>query len=220
MYEDNPAGQGDAYADYGSAETAEMPTFTDTLPDGREIVIYGDAEGDSAFNHQQGDNPYGVQGDCGLVSCQDVLLQNGVSVTEAEVIEHAAENGECVIDPNDPEMSGGTSPESQAELLRDYGIDANAESGDTIDDLADNIQSGKQVIIGVNAGILWNDAQYYENGQANHAITVTAVVRDEQTGQILGVVVNDSGDGQTKFVDAATLQAAWCDTGGQCVVAG
>jgi len=219
MYEYSAETQSDVVGDAANVQTADVPSFTDTLPDGRQVTIYGDAETDSRFNHHQGDNPYGVQGDCGLVSCQDILLQHGLSVTEADVVKHAAENGECVVDPNDPEASGGTSPESQAQVLRDYGIDAHAESGDTIDQLADDIQSGKQVIIGVNAGVLWNDSRYYENGQANHAITVTAVVRDQQTGEVLGVIVNDSGDGQTKFVDADTLQQAWVDTGGQAVVA-
>lgn len=220
MYEYNPSvqGAGDAYGNVGDTQTADVPTFTDTLPDGRTVVIYGDAEGDTRFNHHQGDNPYGIKGDCGLVAAQDVLLQHGISVTEADVVKHAAQSGEAVI-TNNPEQSGGTSPESQAQLLRDYGVDAHVEKGDSIDQLADHIQKGQQVIIGVNAGVLWNDSRYYENGQANHAVTVTAVVRDQQTGQVLGVVVNDSGDGRTKFVDADTLKRAWSDTGGQSVVA-
>jgi len=220
MHEYDPSAQaeGDLYDYSGDTQTADVPTTTDVLPDGRTVVIYGDAEGDTRFNHHQGDNPYGVKGDCGLVSCQDVLLQHGINVTEADVVKHAAQNGECVIASN-PEQSGGTSPESQAQLLRDYGVDAHAEKGDSIDQLANHIEKGQQVIIGVNAGVLWNDSRYYENGQANHAVTVTAVVRDQQTGQVLGVVLNDSGDGRTKFVDANTLTQAWTNTGGQCVVA-
>ena len=68
----------------------------------------------------------------------------------------------------------------------------------------------------MNAGILWDDANSYEDGGSNHAITVTGVARDPLTSEITGFIVNDSKG--EKFVDAATVQQMWVDTGGQSVV--
>lgn len=197
---------------------AEVPIHPDALPDGTPTLVSGDPTGDAVFNHQQGDNLYGFQGDCGLVSVQDVLNQFGVPVSESDVLQHALDYGECNVS-DDPLQAGGTSPAEQMQLFSDYGIPAHIEEEGTINSLASHVQVGCGVIIEVNAGILWNDPGAYEQGQANHAIVVTGVARDPQTGQVQGFFVNDSGDGQSaKFVDANTMQAAWVDTGGECVV--
>jgi hypothetical protein len=195
------------------------PQNLDTLPDGREVLIIGDPDGYADFNHQQGDNDLGFQQDCGLCSSQDVLNQFGIDVTENDVVHHAVENGECDVNPTDAANSGGTTADWQANLLSDYGVPAHVENGGSIDDLANNITDGHSVIIEVNAGTLWNDANSYGDGSANHAITVTGVVRDPATSEITGFFVNDSGDGKgEKFVDASTMQQMWADVGGQSVV--
>ncbi|HLJ57631.1 MAG TPA: C39 family peptidase [Chthonomonadaceae bacterium] len=195
------------------------PQHMDTLPDGREVLITGDTDGYRDFNHQQGDNDLGFQQDCGLVSSQDVLNQFGVDVNENDVVHHAVDNNECQVVPGDNANSGGTTADWQANVLSDYGVPAHVENGGSMDDLANNIQDGHGVIIEVNAGVLWDDPNSYGDGQSNHAITVTGVVRDPSTSEITGFVVNDSGDGKgEKYVDAATMQQMWVDTGGQSVV--
>ena len=201
------------------ASQVDVPTHLDVLPDGSATVIAGDVGGYADFNHQQGDNPYGFQQDCGLVSCQDVLNQFGVPVNEADVVGHAISNGQCEVDPDSPGDSGGSSPQEQARLLTDFGVPAHVETGESLEDLAGHVESGRGTIVGVNVGVLWNDADAYENGEANHAVTVTGVARDPLTGQIQGFYINDSGNGESgKFVPAAAMQQAWQGTGGTCVV--
>jgi len=195
------------------------PVQNDTLPDGRDVVVYGSPDGYADFNHQQGDNDLGFKEDCGLCSSQDVLNQFGVQVDENDIVHHAVDNNECYTNPNDASQSGQTTADWQAQVMSDYGVPAHVENGGSLDDLAQNVQDGHGTIIEVNAGILWNDANSYGDGNSNHAITVTGVVRDPETNQIQGFYVNDSGDGQAaKFVDAATMQQMWADVGGQSVV--
>jgi hypothetical protein len=214
-----------AHSDLGGQDSGlaglqiDVPTQLDVLPDGSQSVTIGDVGGYRDFNHQQGDNPYGIQQDCGLVSCQDVLNQFGVPVAEADVVGHAVNGGECQYDASSPADSGGSSPDDQARILSDYGIPAHVESGESLEDLAGHVEEGQGTIVGVNAGVLWNDANAYENGQANHAVTVTGVARDPMTGQIQGFYINDSGDGKSgEFVPASVMQQAWQDTGGASVV--
>ena len=198
---------------------AVAPQHMDTLTDGREVLVIGDTERYGDFNHKQGDNELGFKQDCGLVSSQEVLNQFDIPVTENDVVNHAVDNNQCAVVPSDASQSGGTSADGQAHVLSDYGVPAHVENNGNLDELATNIQDGHGVIIEVNAGILWDDANSYEDGGSNHAITVTGVVRDPSTSEITGFIVNDSGDGKgEKFVDAATVQQMWVDTGGQSVV--
>jgi hypothetical protein len=197
---------------------AEAPHHLDFLPDGREVLVFGDPAEYAQFNHQQGDNAYGYQEDCGLVSCQDVLNQFGVDINETDVTGFAIENGLCES-TGDASASGGTTLEQQEKILRDYHVPAHAETGRTMQDLASDIEQNKGVIIEVNAGVLWNDPQYFENGASNHAIVVTGVARDPTTGEIQGFYINDSGKNDSgRFVDVQTMHQAWEETGGACVV--
>jgi uncharacterized protein YvpB len=196
----------------------EVPTTLEVLPDGRESVVTGDVVGLAEFSHPQGDNPFGFEGTCGLVSCEDVLRQFGVEVTEADVVEHAVLNGQCYVG-DDPAMAGGTTPESRVALLADYQIPAHVESGQSLEDLAADVEQGSGVIISANAGYLWDDPNAFDTGQSNHAVVVTGVARDPETGQIQGFFINDSGTGQAgQFVDATTMDMAYIQTGGMAVV--
>jgi hypothetical protein len=190
----------------------------DVLPDGRDTVVIGDVDGLKDFNHKQGDNPYGFKGTCGLVSCEDVLRQFGVDATEADVVDHAVAKNLCAV-TDDPAKSGGTTPEMRAQILNDYGIPAHVESGQSLEDLAGDVEHGSGVIVSANAGYLWNDPNALENGQTNHAVVVTGVARDPETGVVQGFYINDSGTGESgKFVDADTMTQAWVNTGGSAVV--
>lgn len=196
----------------------EVPHRHDVLPDGRDTLVIGDTAGLAADVHLQGDNPYGFQGTCGLCSCEGVLKQFGIDVTEADVVRHAVQNGLCDVSA-DPAMSGGTTTDMQVRILHDYGVPAHAERLGSLEELAAGIEEGRGVIVGANAGVLWDDANYLEFGQANHAVVVTGVSRDPVDGQIQGFYLNDSGIGAGgRFVDATTMDAAWLDTGGSAVV--
>ncbi len=213
--------QGGEFAD-DALRSAEIPIRLEMLPTGDEALVVGEPERYGELNHLQGDNPFGFTGTCGLVSCEDVLKQFGVQTSEAEVVQHAIEHGLCCTGGDEASEMGGTTMRDQAQILTDFGVPASEASGRSLDDLALTIESGRGVIIEVNAGVLWNDPDCYAFGDANHAVTVTGVARDPETGTVLGAFVNDSGRGfpedSGRFIDAATLKTAWVQAGGNCVV--
>lgn len=196
----------------------EIPHELIELPNGQEGLVLGTPEQCADFNHQQGDNPYGFLGTCGLVSCEDVLRQFGIEVTEGDVVRHAIEVGACFVD-GPADICGGTTASDQAQILSDFGVPAHSEHLDSLEQLANCIEEGRGVIIEVNAGVLWNNPAAYDFGQANHAIVATGVVRDPESGDVLGFFINDSGNGDScRFVETSTMQDMWMDTGGACVL--
>lgn len=198
-------------------DAIDVPYHLDTLLDGTDTIVIGDVHGLSEYTHPQGDNVFGFRGTCGLCSCQDVLRQFGLQVSENEMVLHAIENAQCYLS-DDPTKAGGTSEYTQAELLTDYGIPAHVELANSLEDLASEIEQDRGVIIEVNSGVLWEDDAYLGNGGANHAVTVTGAARSPETGEIQGFFINDPGAGEAgKFVDADTMHLAWLDTGGVTV---
>lgn len=196
---------------------ADVPRHLDALPDGREVVVIGDVERLKDFNHLQGDNGLGFQGTCGIVSCQDILRQFGVEVSEDDLVRHAASRGLCNLEGGAGDC-GGTTVFDQAQLLHDWGVSATVETNGTLESLAEAVESGRGTIAEVNAGVLWDRADAYGDGGPNHAIVVTGVARDASTGEVVGVYINDSGVPDSgKFIDAATFNAAWAEAGGLTV---
>lgn len=190
-----------------------------TLPDGRTVEVSGDPEGARRFAHEQGDNCYGFEGTCGLVACADVLGQHGIRVSEDDVVQHAVEHGLCAVS-HDPPSAGGSSLDSQVWLLSDFGVVARWDALTSLRGLATQVEERRGVIAHVNAGVLWDMPQFFGDGNANHAITVTGVARDPSTKNVDGFFVNDSGrwGGAGKFVDAPTMRAAWVEAGGGAVI--
>ncbi len=196
---------------------ADVPYHLDVLPDGRETVVIGDVDTLSDYGHEQGDNPFDFGGTCGLCSCEGILRQFGVEVTEADVVRYAIEHGLCSVEGRS-DMRGGTTVLDQARILSDFGVPAHHEVHRTLTDLAASLEAGLGVIAELDCGVLWDDASCYE-GRPNHAVTAIGVARDPETGQIQGFYVNDTGTGESgRFVDAATMDEAWVQTGGVCVV--
>jgi hypothetical protein len=196
-----------------------VPVQSDRLPDGRPSLTIGDARGYAAFNHLQGDNPEHDCGDCGIVSCADVLNQFGLRLTEADAFLHARRCHELHVVAGRRDESGWTLPADQAAILSDYGVPAHAEEAQPVERLALAVQLGHGVIAMVNAGVLWSDPSGLGHGQANHAITVTGVARDRYDGALLGFYINDSGTGLSgQFVSAHLMTTAFEHEGGFCVV--
>jgi hypothetical protein len=162
------------------AAGADVPTRLDALPDGRRPQMLGDVPGCAAFNHRQGDNPEHFQADCGLVSVQDVLQQFGAHVSEGDVVTHALQRGECYVDPAAAGRSGGTLPSQDARILTDYGVPSRVESGQTLAQLAAQLEHGHGVIIGVNCGALWQVPESVGDGRVNYAVTATGVAVDPE----------------------------------------
>ncbi|MCW3096893.1 MAG: hypothetical protein JWL77_2511 [Chthonomonadaceae bacterium] len=208
--------------------TSDVQRFKIRDASGHEYVVSGDPEGCLRYNHQQGDNELGYQGTCGLCSVQDVADQYGLNLTENDVVRFAADHHLCSTDGT-PDQCGGTDIYTQAELLTDMQIMAQPVQGMTIDELAKDFESGNKIIIETNAGELFQgilpDSQCAQlvgpdPHAYNHAVTVTGVVRDPQTGAVVGIFINDTGANKgAQFISAAVLQQSWVGTGGNGVVA-
>jgi len=213
--------------DYWGEILQEIPYQRDITPEGDAVLVFGNPRGDSQFVHLQGDNSLGLRGTCGLCSVEGVLNQYGIHVTEDDVVRYAAEYGLCTLTDN-PLESGGSSPLDQARILTDFGVPAHAEMNLSLDDLASHVESGQSVIIECNVGMMFDNADAVRNPyQYNHAIVVTGVAREAETGEILGLYVNDTGGfctnefGQVQggtFVDARHVQAGWSNVGGHAVI--
>jgi hypothetical protein len=196
---------------------AELPHHLDLLPDGREALVIGYVERFKDFNHLQGDNRLGFQNTCGIVSCEDVLRQFGVEVTESQLVEYAVRGGLCNTDGS-PSECGGTTIFDQVQILNDWGVPATAEQSGSLEGLASQVEEGRGVIAGVNAGVLWDRTEFYENNSMNHAIVITGVARAPQTREVLGFFINDSGKPESgRFIDAPTMQQAFIEAGGMSV---
>jgi hypothetical protein len=195
------------------------PAALSQLPDGRTSLVIGDVHGCAAFNHLQGDNPEHDCGDCGIVSCADVLNQFGIQLTEADVVEHAARCRELHVVTGHPDESGWTRPSEQVAILADYGVAAHSAGDHSAEQLADAVQSGHGVIAAVNAGVLWSDPRVLGHGQANHVVTITGVARDPYDGALQGFYINDSGNGKSaQFISVHLMTTAFVRTGGFCVI--
>lgn len=208
-----------------SYEPVEMPPGVSgpvrwhALPDGRPSLMLGDVPEDAGFNHLQGDNPEHFQNDCGLMSVQDVLRQFGAHVSEGDVVAHAVQYTECNVDAAEAALSGGTKPSQDARILTDYGVPSRVKSGQTMAELAADVEQGHGVILGVNSGVLWLVPENIGDGSVNHAVTVTGVALDPQNWTIQGFYINDSGSGKSaEFVGTVIMRVAWQDTGGWSVV--
>lgn len=170
---------------------------------GKDVVVFGNPlDTGEKLDYQQGDNPYFAEGNCGLVSIANFLNLGGMEEANEDMItKYALDNDKCedgwFIPPSD---RGGTTIEDIQSIMQDFGVETQAfapyETGGSIEEIANQIESGHIATLGLNAGYLWNDPAYVGDGSANHEVTLTGTVRDAETGELLGLTICDSGDGK------------------------
>lgn len=190
--------------DAGTEAQPLEPEMQTDLPNAEKAFVLGNPhEIAGAMDFNQGDNPYGAMGNCGLVSISNMLRAGGFDVTEDQITGYAIKNSLCEYDPYGISAdNGGTTAEMRKELLGRLGIDSDiCPSGTTgsLENIADAIDNRQGVVVSVNAGMLWDtdDGSPLVNGKpvANHCVAVTGYARDEVTGEITGVFIADSGRG-------------------------
>ncbi len=175
------------------------------------------------LDYQQGfDNPYGAFGTCGLTSIANVCVIGGKEVTEPEVVEYAMENNLCAPSGIPGTLGGGTTIGNLIDILSHYGIESHCEFKDTADytRLAEAIEGGRGVILGLNSGILQDRPWkiYNDAGELNatHAVCLTATVRDCDTGELVGFYMCDSSsqrpDGAKLFVTLEEMDDCYMQT--------
>lgn len=185
------------------------------VPDSREILLPGSAQERERVTEllqeylmREASNPevakrfYKEQkghDTCAIVAQEMIIHKRTGSDPGEEVLKkEAAERGWYHY---------GTPPEHVGKLLELYGIPVERQHGATIEELVEKLDQGKDVIVGVDAGIFWKD---FRSRGSGHAVWVTGVERDN--GRIVAVYVNDSGnktiDGGGK-IPIERFQRAW-----------
>ena len=144
------------------------------------------------LNSNQGCAVENVEGDCGLVSVENVARLAGKHITEADVCEIASERGLCETGHEDPGFNGGTTFVDLLAVLEKLGIGASPFIAEFAEELADVVESGRGVIAAVDAGMLWEGFPY----DMDHAVTVTSIERNAN-GKPVAFYICDSGTGGT-----------------------
>lgn len=192
---------------------------TVTLPDGELVIQLGDVDSSKQYFHKQGDNDLGFQGDCGLASCGDIANQFGVGVSENDVVHYAVEHHLCSASGS-PQQEGATTLSDMVNVLDGIGVPAHLETKNTLEGVGRELEDGHSVIIGVNAGELWNNPKFDAAGGYNHAVSLTGIALDPSSGEVKGVWIDDSGTGAYKEyvpADNAAIED-WSGSGSPAVV--
>lgn len=213
----------------GTSEAESLERDLTRVPelDGEYEVYGGPYELGEVLDDVQGDNVYDAHGDCGLVSITNLLRIAGSDVTEDDVVGYAIRSSLCNYSAFDPPGErGGTTTWEQRAILESLGFDTECfvpgEAGGSLEAMAGHVEAGKGVLIGVNAGYLWENADYIGDGRVNHTVLVTGTVRDPETGELRGFTVCDSGSSKSpsfaNFVSVETMEDAYTNAFGADVI--
>jgi hypothetical protein len=175
---------------------------------------WGNPEADAHCWHRQEGNS-----SCAVVAQIGVYESiTGQEISEAEACRIAQENGWY-----DPES--GTTPENVGKFLKYWGIPTDQRYDGTLVDIADALERGDKVIVGLDANEIWYPARDPETGapmeqsNAGHAVWITGI--DPEPDGSVKIILNDSGtpDGRMMVVNAEDFLNAWADYGNLLVVA-
>jgi hypothetical protein len=141
----------------------------------------------------------------------------GEQISEDRAAEIAQANGWF-----DPEI--GTRPGDVGKLLNELGIPTEQKYNATLEDIANALEKGDRVIVGLDANEIWNpihdaNGTPIEQANAGHAVWVTGM--EAQPDGTVKLILNDSGhpNGKMVSVDARDFLNAWEDNGNFMVVA-
>jgi hypothetical protein len=119
--------------------------------------------------------------------------------------------------------SAGTMPEHTGKILEEYGIPVDRGFERSITDLAEALQNGEKVMVGLDASEIWNgridmDGNPMELPNQGHVVWVTGIVEDDSGHW--SVVMNDSGipNGAGEVVPLEHFLNAWEDYGNFAVI--
>ena len=165
----------------------------------------------------QGCNTLNFRGTCGLCSCVNILRLAGREwTTEDEVVRYAAAEGLCTNDSPDNDMNGGTTCEDRQKILKHFNLDSGTFSpvfssgweinyDATIKLIAEYVETGRGVILSVNAFTLWYGR--VNNGNSGHAVIVISVKKDKN-GNIVEFFICDTGSGIGKWYKTEKIAKA------------
>lgn len=193
-------------------------------PSGTSVLVYGNPfEWGKYLDYYQGDNSSGFQQDCGVVACENALIQSGIldlktsyrpgyDSLESEVIYRAIQlgaysEGETVAD------NGATYYSDRRDILQDYNPDYDLSFQIFYDDfklIGEMVESSYCIIAGVSSQALW-----YGGAPTlpDHAVVITGVAYNS-SNQIEGFYICDSGRGlksdASRFISYALAAQSIC----------
>ena len=172
-------------------------------PTGEKVVTYGESYiWKNYLDYAQGDNSQGYRGDCGIVTCENILIQSGVfqkkinyvyqsgviDQLESQIVGLAISKNLCTNTGSSSDK-GGTTSAQQVAILKNYGVAAHSEFA-SLESVANYVKENKSILMFVNAYSLW----YGSIGGVNHAVTITGVAYDQNNpNKITGFYICDSG---------------------------
>ena len=139
------------------------------------------------------------------VCCQEFVAEQvtGQEFTEQEFCDLAERQGWF-----DPET--GTAPEDVGKILEYMGFDVTRQEGVTVQELAQMLENGEKIIVGVNNMVLMNPELANIPGMsANHAVQVIGM--DMSDPKNIQVILNDPGvpNGRGIKHSLDEFEAAW-----------
>lgn len=116
---------------------------------------------------------------------------------------------------------GGTPIVHVGKMLEYYGLETETSTGNDLSDIADALNNGEKVIVGVDSEEYWygeNDDMFTPNDGANHAIEVIGIDYSDPDNPM--VIINDSGNpnGCGDMIPYQTFMDAWEDSDCMMVV--
>jgi hypothetical protein len=178
---------------------------------GREVTV---ARADSGDEAPLLGNRFGFENTSSLEAAA-LYLRN--PLYENDLLARGLNLGFC-DNGRDAAFSGGISQDHLVRLLADARAPGCAERGYSLEDLAQNIESGAPVIALVNAAELWDCVDEPSLTEANHAVLIEGVVREIQSEEIAGFIIRDPDSSGNAFVDADKVTRMWLDAGGWQIV--
>lgn len=188
------------------------------LPGHGAVIIVGLPEALTSFAHPPGINRYGFGATSALVVGAQSLRRRGELVSEQSLVEEALTHALCTV-LDETHLSGDVTVAGLQELLQAHGTRTALQRGHSLEDLAQPIETGADILVLVNAGELWCEALGFDMGSTNHIVAVTGVYRDANDGAIVGVTLTDPFQPEASHVvDAKTAERSWLATGGFLLV--
>lgn len=152
-----------------------------------EKVFKGMASGRVSGSVQQS------YGNCGVESSRQIINHaTGGKVSENQLLTQAFNNGWAAVDETQAQ-TGGTSPAQRQSILASQNVKSSLQP-QNMESIELAVANQKGVITSNDAGKLWNNPEFDGSG---HAVVVTGVEYD-QNGNLVNVVINDTGSGQGK----------------------
>ena len=188
----------------------EQPTFTPGSVD-EDAVVGNPGESMEHWEYQGDTNR------CAVYAQKFIIEQyTGQEIDVEELAHTAAENGWF-------SETNGTSINSANKLLDMYGVPNEVSYNNSLDDLRSALDSGKMIIVGVDADEYWGqdtDDVFSPADGTNHAVQVIGI--DESDPENPMVILNDSGSprGCGEMVPADVFIDAWDDGNNLMIAAG